>query len=155
MDTIEKESKQGADTPADLLKQKPQEEVLKSKHSTASSEEEKLAAGISTIGLWTKRISGAQRKKLARRRKVSEGTWIEKPNRITPPSQNKGTAGSSGGLKDPSQTPAHHPKENSNPRNPGAPRCRLEPTRKLLSESRWQLCTGCILMLTWIRLRLI
>jgi hypothetical protein len=27
----------------------------------------------------------------------------------------------------------------SNPRNPGAPRCRLEPKKKLLSESGWQL----------------
>jgi hypothetical protein len=60
-----------------LSKQKPQEEVLKLKSSTASSEKEKLAAGISTIGLWTKRISGAQRKKLVRERKMKEGTWIK------------------------------------------------------------------------------
>jgi hypothetical protein len=44
MNTIEKEPKQGA--TADLSKQKPQEEVLESKPSTASSDEEKLAAGI-------------------------------------------------------------------------------------------------------------
>jgi hypothetical protein len=50
MDTIEKELKQG--TTADLLKQK----------SAASSDEERLAAGISTIGLQTKRLSGAKRK---------------------------------------------------------------------------------------------
>jgi hypothetical protein len=48
---------------ADLLKQKSQKEVLKSKPSTASSDEEKLAAGISTIGLQAKRLSGAHRKK--------------------------------------------------------------------------------------------
>jgi hypothetical protein len=33
---------------------------------------EKLAAGISTIGLHAKRLSGAQRKKLVRERKVKE-----------------------------------------------------------------------------------
>jgi endonuclease III len=49
MDTTEKELKQGA--IADLLQQKP----------AASSDEERLAAGISTIGLQTKRLSGAQR----------------------------------------------------------------------------------------------
>jgi hypothetical protein len=57
-----------------LTKQKPQEEVLKLKSSTVSSDEEKLAADISTTGLRTKRISGAQRKKLVRERKMNEGT---------------------------------------------------------------------------------
>jgi hypothetical protein len=37
---------------------------------------EKLAAGISTIGLQAKRLSGAQRKKLVRERKMKEGTWM-------------------------------------------------------------------------------
>jgi hypothetical protein len=60
MDMIEKEPKQGADTTADLLKQKPQEEVWKLNSSTVSSDEGKLAAGIVTIGLRTKKISGAQ-----------------------------------------------------------------------------------------------
>jgi hypothetical protein len=41
---------------------KSQKEVLKSKPSTASSDEEKLAAGISTIRKKNKRLSGAQRK---------------------------------------------------------------------------------------------
>jgi hypothetical protein len=50
MGTIEKELKQGA--TADLLQQK----------SAASSDEERLAAGSSTIGLQTKKLSGAQRK---------------------------------------------------------------------------------------------
>jgi hypothetical protein len=62
MNTIEKEPKQGADTTADLTKQKPQEEVLKLKSSTVSSDEGKLAAGSVTMGLRTKKISGAQRK---------------------------------------------------------------------------------------------
>jgi hypothetical protein len=58
MNTIEKEPKQEAGTTADLIKQKPQEEVLKLKSSTVSSDEGKLAAGIATIGLRTKKISG-------------------------------------------------------------------------------------------------
>jgi hypothetical protein len=93
-----------------LLKQTSQKEVLKSKPSNASSDEEKLSAGISTIGLQAKRLSGAQRKKLVRERKMKERTWmVEKPKRNTPPSQDKGTAGSSGGVKRPhsdSSTPS-------------------------------------------------
>jgi hypothetical protein len=70
-----------------LLKQKSQKEVSKSKPSTASSDEEKLAAGTSTIGLQAKRLSGAQRKKLVRERKMKEGTsMVEKPKRKTPQS---------------------------------------------------------------------
>jgi hypothetical protein len=108
MNMFEKEPKQGA--TADLSKQKPQEEVLESKPSTASSDEEKLAAGISTIGLQAKRLAGVQRKKLVRERKMKAGTWTaEKPKRKAPPSQDKGTAGSSGGVKRPcsdSNTPS-------------------------------------------------
>jgi hypothetical protein len=47
------------------------------KSSVVSSDEERLAAGISTIGLQTKRLSGAQRKRLIRERKMREGTWME------------------------------------------------------------------------------
>jgi hypothetical protein len=69
-----------------------------------------LAAGISTIGLQNKRLSGAQRKRLIRQRKMREGTWMEKkPPRKTPSSQDKGTVGSSGGVKRPhsdSSTPS-------------------------------------------------
>ena len=72
MNTFVKESKEGASTTAELLKQKPHEGILESKPSTASSDEEKLAAGISTIGLQAKRLSGAQGKKLVRDRKVIE-----------------------------------------------------------------------------------
>jgi hypothetical protein len=50
-------------------------EVIDLKSSAASSDEEGLAAGISTIGLQTKRLSGAQRKRLIRERKMREGTW--------------------------------------------------------------------------------
>jgi len=72
MNTFVKEPKQGASIIADLFKQKPQEEVLESELSTAFSDEEKLAAGISKIGLQAKRLSGSQGKNLVRERKVTE-----------------------------------------------------------------------------------
>ena len=149
--TFEKEPKQGASTTADLLKQKSQEEVLESKPSTAASDEEKLAAGISTMGLQAKGLSGAQRKKLVIERKMQEGTWTaENPKRKAPPSQDKGTAESSGGVKRPhsdSSTPSQEKQQ------PKKPRCRLEHTRKLLFESRWRLSISTILMFAWISLR--
>ena len=98
MDTNISETKQGADVPADLLQQKPHVEVIDLKPYTASSDEEGLAAGISTIGLQTKRRSEAQRKRLNRERKMREGTWTEKkPPRKIPFFQEKGVVGSSGG----------------------------------------------------------
>jgi hypothetical protein len=103
MDTKEMEPTQGA--TADLLQQKPHAEVADSKTSAVSSDEESLAAGISTNGLLTKRASGAQRRKLTRDRQM-EGTWTaEKPPGKTP-SRVKGTAG---GVKRPhsdSSTPS-------------------------------------------------
>jgi hypothetical protein len=58
---------------------------LDQRSTTASSEEDRLAAGISTIGLQARKHSGAQRKKLTRERKMREGTWKEsKPPRKTP-----------------------------------------------------------------------
>jgi hypothetical protein len=84
-------------------------EVVDVKSSVASSDE-RLAAGISTIGLQPKKLSGAQRKRLFRERKMRDGTWTEKkPPRKTPSSQDKGTVGSSGGVKRPhsdSSTPS-------------------------------------------------
>ena len=56
MDTNNSETKQGAALPADLLQQKPHVEIIDLK----SSDEERLAAGISTIGLQAKRLSRAQ-----------------------------------------------------------------------------------------------
>jgi hypothetical protein len=55
-----------------LPQQEPHEGVADLKSSVASSDEKRLAAGISTIGLQTKRLSGAQRKK-AYQRKEDEG----------------------------------------------------------------------------------
>ena len=121
MNTIETEPKQGASTTADLLKQNPQEEVLEAKLSTASSDEEKLTAGISTIGLQAKRLSGAQRKKLITERKMKEATWTEeKPKRKTPPSQVKGTVGSRGGVKRPHSDSSTPPHEKQQPKKPGS-----------------------------------
>jgi hypothetical protein len=56
---------QAAATTADLLpQQQPQMRDVEQKPSAASSDDERLAAGISMIGLQTKRLSGAQQKKL-------------------------------------------------------------------------------------------
>ena len=121
MDTSISEIKQGAATSADLLQQEPHVEVIEQKPSVASSDEERLAAGISTIGLQTKRLSGAQRKRLIRERKMREGTWtVEKPPRKTPSSQAKGEVGSSGGVKRPhsdSSTPSLEKQQPKKPRN--------------------------------------
>ena len=58
-----------------------------------------MAARISMIGLQAKRLSGAQRRRLIKERKMREGTWTEKPDRKTPPPQDKGKADSSWGCK--------------------------------------------------------
>jgi hypothetical protein len=119
MDTNVKELKQGASKIADLLQRKPQQEVLEPKPSTASSDEEKLAAGISTIGLQAKRLSGALRKKLIKERRLKEGIWTEeKPNRKNPPSQDKGKAGSSGGVKRPHSDSSTLSQEKQQPKKP-------------------------------------
>jgi hypothetical protein len=78
MDTTVNKPRQVA--TADLSQQEP--------HTLASSEEVRLAAGISTIGLQATRLSGAQRKKLTRERKMMEETWTaEKPPRKLHPKQ--------------------------------------------------------------------
>jgi hypothetical protein len=51
------ETEQGVAVTADLSQQEPHVEVVDFKSSAASSDEERLAAGISTIGLETKRLS--------------------------------------------------------------------------------------------------
>jgi hypothetical protein len=109
MDTKEMELKQGA--TADLLQQKPHVEVADSKTSAVSSDEERLAAGISMIGLHTKRLSGAQRKKTYYRKKDGGdlgGIETSKKNSsISSQGNNRGAVG--GGEKTPTQTRAHHP----------------------------------------------
>ena len=74
-DTNVKELKQGASKIADLLQRSSQDEVLEPKPSTASSDEKRLAAGISTIGLQTKKLSGAQKRRL---RKKDEGGNLDR-----------------------------------------------------------------------------
>jgi hypothetical protein len=75
MDTSTSKTKQGAVNPANLIHQEPQAEVIEQKLSAVSSDEEKLAAGISKIGLQTKRLSGGQRRKLMKEKRMREGTW--------------------------------------------------------------------------------
>jgi hypothetical protein len=104
-----------------LLQQELQLKVVNMLPPTASSEEEKLAAGISMIGLQTKRPSGAQRERLTRERKMKEGTWTEKkPPREATSTHGKKGAGSSGRVKRPhsnSSTPPAGGTANRKPRS--------------------------------------
>jgi hypothetical protein len=71
------------------------------------------------IGLQAKRLSGGQRKYLVRERKMKEGTWmVEKPKRKTPSSQDKETAGSSGGVKRPHSDSSTSAQEKQQPKKP-------------------------------------
>jgi hypothetical protein len=63
MDTKILDNKRGAATTADLSQHEPHVEVLDLKSYVASSDEETLAASVSTIRLETKRLSGTQRKR--------------------------------------------------------------------------------------------
>jgi hypothetical protein len=72
------------------------------------------------IGLQTKRLPGAQQKRLTTERKM-EGTWTEKkPARKTPSSQKKGAVESSGGVKRPHSdlsTPSSETQQTKKPRS--------------------------------------
>jgi hypothetical protein len=143
-----------AAAPADLLRQEPHVEVVDSRSSVDLSDEERLAAGVSTTIQQTKRLSGAQRKRLTRERKMKEGTWTDKPPRKTPSSQEMGAVGSSGGLKRPhsdSNTPSSEKQQPKKPRNT---QWKLGRTRKLLLASRWRLFIDVSLISNWIRLRM-
>jgi hypothetical protein len=123
MDTNISEPEKGAAATADLLQQEPHVEVVDIKSSIASSDDERLAAGISKIGLQTKRLSGAQQKRLTRERKMKEGTWMEKkPPRKTPSSQEKGAAESSGGVKRPHSNSSIPSPETQQPKKPRSTR---------------------------------
>ena len=122
MNTTELESKQEADSSADLPTQpQPQLKVVEPKPSAASTDEEKLVAGISMIGLQTKRLSGAQWRKLIRERKMKEGTWKdEKLPGKTPSSRAKGVAEGSEGVQRPysdSSTPSRDTLKTKKPRS--------------------------------------
>ena len=131
------ETKQGAVTTADLSQQEPYVEVVYLMPSVASSDEERLATDISTVGLQTKRLFGVQWKRLIRERKMREGTWTEKkPQRKTPSSQNNDVAGSSGGVKRPHSDSSTPSLEKQQPKKPGTIKCRLDRIRKLLLASR-------------------
>jgi hypothetical protein len=119
MNTFEPE--QEAAAPAQFLQQEPHVEIVDSKSSVDLSDEERLAAGVSTTRLQTKRLSGVQRKRLTRERKMKEGTWTDKkPPRKTPSSQEMGVVGSSGGVKRPHSdlsTPSSEKQQPKKPRN--------------------------------------
>jgi hypothetical protein len=65
MDTKNLKPKQGADLAADFLKDDSHVEA-ESESVAVSSEEDRLAADVSTIKLQTGRLSGAQRRKLTK-----------------------------------------------------------------------------------------
>jgi hypothetical protein len=123
MDTNTFEPEQEAAAPACILQQQLHVEVVDSKSSVDLSDEEKLAVGVSTTRLQTKRLSGAQWKRLTRERKIKEGTWTDKfPPRKTPSSQEMGAVGSSGSVKGPdsdSSTSSLEKQQPKKPRNTG------------------------------------
>ena len=131
MESVSTNPEQVAATTADLAQEIPHTEV--GSPLAASSDEDRLVAGISTIGLQIRWPTGAQRRKLTRERKMREGTWIEKPERKTLSSQDSGVPGSSGGHK---KTPLRLKHtisgKTASQKNPGAPRCRLDYTKMLL-----------------------
>jgi hypothetical protein len=98
--TLEPKPTQGAASSADFSQHDNHAKVIDRKSSAVSFDEERLAVGISTIGLQTKRLSGAQRRKLTTARKMREGPWMEeKPPGKTTLSQDGNVVGSSGGMK--------------------------------------------------------
>jgi hypothetical protein len=102
------------------------------KPSVASSDEKRLTVGISTIGLQSKRLSGAQRKRLTGETKMRERTWTERePPGKTPSSQDRSVAGSGGGVGRPHSYSSTPPLEKQQRKNPGTLKCRLGRIRKL------------------------
>jgi hypothetical protein len=96
-------------------------EAVHSKSSVDLSDEKRLAAGVSMTRLQTKRLLGAQQKRLTTERKMKEGTWTDKkPPRKIPSSQEMGVVGSNGGVKRPhsdSSTPSLEKQQPKKPRN--------------------------------------
>jgi hypothetical protein len=127
-------------------------EEVNLKPSDASSDEERLAVGISTIGLKTNRLSGAQRKRLTRERKKREGTET-KPPRKTPSISKEGGGGEQWGCEKTSLRLEHTILGKTVTKKPGTLKCRLGRIGKLLLVSRWRLFIDAILMSNWIRLR--
>jgi hypothetical protein len=79
MDMREMELKQGA--AADLLQQGPHVEVADSGTSSVFSDEQRLAAGISTIGLQAKGTSGTQQRRLTREGGMGGGPGRQRDRR--------------------------------------------------------------------------
>jgi hypothetical protein len=74
MDTNTFELEQGVAVPTDLLQQEPHAEVL-AVSLPLPSDEERLAAGVSTTRLQTKKLSGATEK--AHQRQEDEGSNLD------------------------------------------------------------------------------
>jgi hypothetical protein len=86
-----------------------------------------LAADITTIGLQTKRLYGAQQKRLTTERKMREGTWmVEKPPSKTPSPQAKGVVESSGGVKRPHSDSSTPPLGKQQPKKPRTTQVKTE-----------------------------
>jgi hypothetical protein len=130
MDTREMKLKQGA--AADLLQQGPHVEVAESGTSALSSDEERLAAGISTIGLQAKGPSGAQWRRLSREGGMKEGTWMAERPLGGAPSRVKGMAGGWGSEETPLRLEYTIPRRVATQKKPGTPKCGLGHIRKLM-----------------------
>jgi hypothetical protein len=99
-------------------KQQPQTKVVEQKPSAASVEVG-LASGTSVSELTNRRLSGAQRKRLIKERKMKDGTWtVEKPPGKTPSSKAKGMVASSGGVKRPHSDLSTQPLGKQQPKKP-------------------------------------
>jgi hypothetical protein len=120
MDTVidERERERGAAVAAGVLQKESRREPVGSKPSVVSPIEERLAAGISTIRLQTKRLMGAQQKKLIKARKAMEGTWTVEKSPSETPSQEKGVAGSSEVMKRPHSHSSTPPSTKQQPNKP-------------------------------------
>jgi hypothetical protein len=118
-----------------LLQQGSHVEVADSGTSAVSSDEERLVAGGSMIGLQAKGPSGAQRRRLTREGGMKEWTWTaERPPGGAPSSWLKGTVGGGGGVKGPhsdSSTPTLEGQQPPPQRKTGTPKCGLGYIRKL------------------------
>ena len=115
-----------------LSQQQPQMKVVEPKLTAASSDEERLVAGISKIGLQNKRLYGVRRKRLTRERKMRGGTWtVETPPGKPPSSLAKGVAESSGSVKRPHLDLSTSSQDKQQNKKPVTTRCRLRHTSKL------------------------
>jgi hypothetical protein len=134
MDMREMELKQGA--AADLLQQGPHVEVADTGTSAVSSDEERLAADISTIGMQAKGPSRAQRRRLTREGEMKGGPGRQRDFReslLHPELRVRLGTGGGGCVKGPhsdSSTPSLEGQQPP-PKKPGTLKCGLGHISKL------------------------